>query len=242
MASTDSASILRRSAQSLPAQDFGWLALKDHFLSTVGDGSGQGNSLGALLVLADATIAPKSSFPMHLHKNVEILTWVVSGVLRHQDDRGGTSEIPAGTLQMMSARDGILHAEGNRRDHAVRLLQIWIRPALMGGVPHYATARLPSGGFHLLAGPAAAPLSIRQQARLYASSLSWSEAYLRVPDGHAAYGVSIGELAWNGQTMGDGDGVHVEAGGILVEGTGQAVVIVQPQNPDAINDLQGEKR
>jgi redox-sensitive bicupin YhaK (pirin superfamily) len=221
--------IIRRPAGSLMSSDMGWLSLRDHFIATVGPYAGKGSSDRHLLVLADATIAPGSRFPLHPHRDMEILTWVVSGDLDHHDDQGHSAVIPSGHLQLMSARDGLVHAEGNRHAAAVRLLQIWLRPDTRGGAPFYATAALEGSGFQLLAAREGAPLPLLQDVRLYAARLHGGAHELSVPVGHTVYAVSIGELAWNGQKCGDGDGLFIGSGDITVKGSGQAIVLIQAQ-------------
>lgn len=221
------ATIDRRPAAALPASDMGWVSMRDHFIATFGPQAGQGSPLGDLLVLADATIAPKSRFALHPHRDMEILTWVVSGKLDHHDDQGNSAVIPCGHLQLMSARGGLVHAEGNRHDQPVRLLQIWIKPDQAGGQPHYGVAALSGGGFQLLAARDVAPLSIRQDVALHAAQLQGEARSLAVPEHLHGYAVSIGSLAWNGQVCADGDGLMLGSGTVTVEGVGQAIVLIQ---------------
>ncbi len=210
-----------RTARALPSLDMGWISLKDHFVQTVGPSSGQGEPYSDLLVLADATIAPKSSFPMHPHRDMEILTWIVSGTMLHRDSTAAPEEIPAGTLQLMSARDGLFHAEGNRRDTPVRLLQIWITPNQRGGAPVFKTASLPAGaeGFVELAGPGPdAPLQIRQDTRLRIAQLQPGQrASATIAPERRGYAITVGGAAqWNSHPTTDGDGVKLGAGEVEI--------------------------
>lgn len=223
---TSPAPMKLRAPETLPALDLGWLSLRDHFIATVGPNSGQGERMGPLVVMADATLAPKSSFPMHPHQDIEVLSWVVSGTLRHKDDHGGTDELPAGTLQLMSARDGIVHAEGNLRDEPVRLLQFWLEPTSRGGEPVYSKVSWAGPGFQLLAAREGAALSLRQDAQVYAAKVTGAKATLSLPKNRRAYGVSMGAITWNGQSAADGAGVVLQPGELAVEGTGQALVIL----------------
>jgi redox-sensitive bicupin YhaK (pirin superfamily) len=216
-----------RSHSDLPSVDLGWLELKDHFMATVGDQAGQGQTLHHLVVLADAKIKSKSFFPKHPHRDMEILTYVVKGTLSHVDDKGTSQELPSGNLQLMSARDGIFHAEGNSSGEILRILQIWIQPKTNGGVPIVLSTGLKNQGFHLLAGPARAPLLIRQDLWFYAARLSDETFEFVIPEGQFAYVVSIGALTWNGNTFEDGDGALVETGKLEISGTGQAIIILQ---------------
>lgn len=214
-------------AANLPHLDLGWISLRDHFVATVGPRSGTGTPRGNLLVMADAVIQPNAQFPMHPHENMEVLTWVASGTLRHRDNQGADQTVPERSLQLMSSRDGIYHAEGNGGDDELRLVQIWIKPHTMGGSPVVATTRFEDAGFQLLVGPENAPLLIRQEAWLYAAVLHEEELTFMVPRGKSAYALSIGTLAWNDRSVADGSGIVVQEGTIRIRGKGQVLVILQ---------------
>lgn len=225
---TKQAAITIRRKSSLPQIDIEWLSLSDHFIATVGPNSGQGQVFGSLLVAADAVMQASSSFPLHPHKNMEILTWVASGWLHHRDNLGESAELPMGTLQLMSARDGLVHAEGNIRGESMRLVQIWIQPSHSGGTPVYGTTVASPGGFHLLAAENNAPLLVRQDVTLHAAILNGGEATLEIPEGRVGYGISIGDLQWNQTSVGDGDGLFIRPGALQVAGVGQSLLITQP--------------
>ncbi len=210
----------------LPAVDIGWLALRDHFIATVGPHSGRGEPLKDLLVLADAKMQPKTSFPKHPHEDMEILTWVSEGTLHHQDNKGSDQFVPALSLQLMSARDGIFHAEGNSSDQVLRLFQIWIQPTSMGGTPEVRFETLQDSGFQLMAGPKDAPLVIRQNLWLYAARVSEAQEF-EIPPGQFGYAVLIGNLTLNQQNLFDGDGAILPAGKHRFSGQGQVLLILQ---------------
>lgn len=218
---------------TLPTVDVDWLTLKDHFVATVGPTSGQGRTFGNLLVLADASMKPMSSFPMHPHVDMEILTWVVSGTLQHKDDIGTSAKISSQTVQFMSARDGIYHSEGSQDASPLRLLQIWIKPNLNGGEPFFGVAKLDKPGFNLLAAPDGAPLILRQDVWLHVAILNNETQEIEIPEGKVGYAVVIDELALNGTQLQDGDGIFLTAGLAEFTGTGQAVVIVQNEFLDS---------
>jgi redox-sensitive bicupin YhaK (pirin superfamily) len=131
-----------RPRDSLPLTQLGWVQMHDHFVQTVGPGSGHGQPFGPLLVLADATFAPHSRFPLHSHQEMEIVSVVVSGTLTHFEP-GRALSIPSGSAQLMSAREGITHAEGNETDAPTRMLQIWLQPSEEGGAGRYEVVPLP---------------------------------------------------------------------------------------------------
>lgn len=215
-----------RPYKDLPALDQGWLTLKDHFIATVGPNSGQGKSLKNILVIADAKIAAKSSFSKHPHKDMEILTWVVEGTLHHQDDNENDQQVPTAHLQLMSARDGIFHAEGNSTEKPLRLLQIWIKPNMTGGKPVVVQTGLSKKGFNLMAGPVDAPFIIRQDLWLYAALIDGQE-FFEIPEGKFAYAILIGSLKLNETQLQDGDAVEIGPGEYSVQGQGQTILIQQ---------------
>jgi redox-sensitive bicupin YhaK (pirin superfamily) len=92
---------------------------------------------GALRVLNEDVVAPGSGFPRHAHRDMEILTYVLRGELKHADSLGNAGAIRAGEVQRMTAGRGILHSEANDSTEPVHLLQIWITPERRGLTPSY---------------------------------------------------------------------------------------------------------
>jgi quercetin 2,3-dioxygenase len=100
-------------------------------------------NFGALRVLNDDYIAPDSGFPMHPHKNMEIITIPLEGELEHQDDMGNKGVIKQGEIQVMSAGTGIHHSEYNpSKDKPVKLLQIWVLSDKQNVKPRYDQIKL----------------------------------------------------------------------------------------------------
>lgn len=113
-----------------------WLFSFDHYYDP------QNISFGPLRVFNHDRVAPASGFPLHPHREMEIVTYVLEGELTHEDSTGGRGVIGAGEVQRMTAGTGIRHAEINasRRD-PVRLLQMWVLPAQSGLEPSYEQKR-----------------------------------------------------------------------------------------------------
>lgn len=171
----------------------------------------------SLRVLNEDTIAPAGGFPLHPHRDMEILTWVLEGALEHRDSTGGHGVIHPGELQHMTAGRGVRHSEFNAsRTQPVHLLQIWILPESHGLVPGYEQLAFPHeelrGAFHLVAGPQA-PITIRQDASLYIARLDAdTEARYALPSGrHAWIQIARGAVLLNGSPLKAGDGAAVSS-------------------------------
>jgi redox-sensitive bicupin YhaK (pirin superfamily) len=110
------------------------------------NGSGRPGDRGnvafaGLLVHNDDHLEPGAGYPDHPHADVEIVTWVVDGVLAHRDDRGGVANLGPGTVQVQSAGAGIRHSEiADPGAGPTRFVQAWVRPDLAGTVPRRAVA------------------------------------------------------------------------------------------------------
>jgi quercetin 2,3-dioxygenase len=183
------ADVRLRPISSLPLTELPWLRLRDHFIATVGPSAGQGRPLGSLLVLADATFAPHSRFPLHPHREMEILSIVLSGELSHHGDQSHGATLRPREAQLISARDGMVHAEGNETDANTRMLQLWFTPTRHGGAPAYFRRSVPHaarGGRHLVAGDEAMPL--RSDAHVWWLDLAAGHhTAIEVAPGRAGY-------------------------------------------------------
>jgi quercetin 2,3-dioxygenase len=100
---------------------------------------------GLLLAHNDETLAPGAGYDEHRHRDLEIVTWVLAGTLTHRDASGGSHEVPAGWVQLMSAGSGVTHSETNEHAEPVRYLQMWVTPADSLGEPSYARHQLAAG-------------------------------------------------------------------------------------------------
>jgi len=118
-------------------QDFGWLDTRWHF--SFGDYYDPRNmNWGALRVFKDDIVAGGGGFPLHPHRDMEIITYVLHGELEHQDSLGHTGRVRPGEIQVMSAGKGIVHSEYNASKTApLRLMQLWVEPRAKGRAPRW---------------------------------------------------------------------------------------------------------
>lgn len=189
----------------------------------------------SLRVMNEDRVAPGRGFPMHGHRDMEILTYVLAGRLEHRDSLGNGSVIPAGALQRMTAGTGILHSEYNPSDtEPVHLYQIWIRPEREGLQPGYqelAAAANPASGLRLVAARDGrqGSLTIHQDADVYLAALSGDETITQpLRSGrHAWLQVLRGSVAVHGTHLGAGDGVAIsQEPSLEIVGDGPAEVML----------------
>lgn len=189
-----------------------------------------------LRVINDDLIAPAGGFPMHGHKDMEIVTYVLEGSLAHRDSMGNGSAIVAGDVQYMSAGAGVKHSEYNAsRSEPVRLLQIWLLPNRLGVQPSYAQRQWPvdekRGRLALIVSPDGREGSIatRQDALLYASLLKTGEMVaLALEAGRTAYvQIARGRAEVNGIAMEEGDGASLtDEESVRIAGIDEAEILL----------------
>jgi quercetin 2,3-dioxygenase len=168
----------------------------------------------SLRVINEDRVAPGSGFPLHPHRDMEIITFILAGALEHRDDLGHREIIHAGEVQRISAGTGIRHSEANpSATEEVHLLQIWIFPESKGLVPSYETRRFAApgdNGLFLLASRdgRAGSAVVHQDVSLYAGALAAGgrlEQSLAMGR-HAWLQMTSGELSLNGTALATGDG------------------------------------
>ncbi len=206
--------IAKRPADQRGHADHGWLQSWHSFsFADYYDPAEMG--WGALRVINEDIVAPGSGFPMHGHRNMEIVTVVLEGALEHRDSLGNGAVIRPGEVQRMSAGRGVRHSEFNpSASEPVHLLQIWIEPAESGGEASWEQREVPlATGWTLLASPDAAAGSVRigQQARLLRGRLAAGEtlAHSLPAAGRGYVQMIAGELAVNGVVLAAGDGARI---------------------------------
>jgi quercetin 2,3-dioxygenase len=214
--------IEKRPFDSLGRFDADWLAARYHF-SFAGYRNPERVNWGALRVWNDDTIQPKTGFPPHPHSDMEIITYVRTGAITHQDSMGNRGRTEAGDVQVMSAGAGVTHAEYNLEDEATTLYQIWIMPKEHGGKPYWGAAKFPkdnrAGALVTLASgfdddQQNGALPIRQDARVLAATLKPGQnvEYDLAPDRFAYLAVAKGAAIVNGVALGarGGAAIHKE--------------------------------
>ena len=206
-----------RRAQDRGHARHGWLE-SWHSFSFADYFDPQHMGFSALRVINDDVIAPAQGFGTHGHRDMEIITYVLSGELAHRDSMGNGSTIRPGDVQRMSAGRGVQHSEFNAsRADPVHLLQIWIEPDVRGIEPGYEEKHFGAtekrGRLCLIASPEAADgsVTIHQDARVYAGLFDGGErAVLEVAPGRSAYvHVARGSVAVNGQRLDAGDALKL---------------------------------
>ncbi len=172
-----------------------------------------------LLVINDDQVAAAQGFGTHPHQNMEILTYVLSGQLAHQDSMGNGAIISAGDVQIMSAGTGVRHSEYNHsQTDAVHFLQIWIVPNENNLTPSYQQKHFDAaskmGQWRLLLSPTAqdGSLQVHQDAYVYAAKLDNQDTltFDVTPERYAYLHVVSGQLNINGQQLKTGDGIKVQ--------------------------------
>jgi hypothetical protein len=219
---------IRRSDERGRAQ-FGWLDSRHTFsFGEYHDPDQMG--FRDLRVINEDHVQPGAGFGTHGHRDMEILTYVVSGSLAHRDSIGNGSVLRRGDVQRMTAGTGVKHSEMNPSlEEPVHLLQIWILPERPGLAPGYEETHVSDedkrGGLRLIASRRAGDgvLEIHQDVDLHATILEPGQvARLELRRGrHAWVQIIRGEATLNGHALGPGDGAAVsdEASLVLAAGT-----------------------
>ena len=206
-----------RPFRSLGHADHGWLNARHHFsFANYHDPARMG--WGAIRVWNDDEIAARSGFPPHPHDNMEIITYVRSGAITHQDSMGNQGRTEAGDVQVMSAGTGVRHAEYNLEDEATTLFQIWVLTDKRGAQPSWGAKKFPkddrAGSFVTLASGFdndADALKINAAARVMGATLkAGEEAQLQLDPSRHVYLVAVGgAIEVNGTRAEPRDGVAI---------------------------------
>lgn len=225
---------IRRSAERGFA-DHGWLK-SFHTFSFADYFDPKHVDFGPLRVINEDRVQPGAGFGTHAHRDMEILTYVLSGALAHKDSMGNGSTIRPGDVQRMSAGRGVQHSEFNASNsELVHFLQIWIMPDVRGIEPGYEerhfSAQQRRGRLRLIASPDRADGSvlIHQDARVYAGLFDGGEsARLEVEPGRRVYvHVARGQINVAGVALASGDALKLtDTTTLLLQDARQAEVLV----------------
>ena len=224
---------VRRSSERGYA-DHGWLK-SFHTFSFAGYHDPAHMGFGNLRVINEDRIAAGRGFGTHSHKDMEIISYVLSGELAHKDSMGNVKGIPPGDVQRMSAGTGVQHSEFNHADgQTTHFLQIWIEPNVTGIAPGYEQKTFADaekrGDLRLVASPdgARGSVLIHADASLYAGLFDGDESATLTLDAHRKTYVHLiaGQLQVNGQMLYAGDAMALQAEGSLQLSGGKAAEVL----------------
>ena len=206
-----------REDDEIPDVDGGWFRARWHYsFDTYRDP--EYTSFGTLRVFNDDRLVPGAIWPMHPHRDIEGLTYVVEGTFRHQDDVGGSpGPLPAGSVQRMTLGSGANHSEQNASEtEPMRFIQMWIIPSERGLPPGVEqkvftesdrTDRL----LKVISGAGGDAVLVHQDAHVFVARLNAGTTVTHpLAAGRGAYlYVIAGEIATNGEPMRTGSAAQV---------------------------------
>ena len=204
-----------RAFDSLGHADHGWLDAHHHFsFSDYHDPDRMG--WGRIRVWNDDRIAGKSGFPPHPHRDMEIITYVRTGAITHQDSMGNKGRTAAADVQVMSAGTGVVHAEYNLEDEDTTLFQIWVETDRASAQPAWGAMPFPKesrqGSFQLLASGDSddGALTINADARVLGATVKTGDSVAYETDpGRHVYLVASGKVRVNGKAANSRDGIAI---------------------------------
>ena len=210
--------LLLRKSQDRGYADHGWLK-SFHSFSFAGYHDPQFMGWGNLRVINEDRIAPGMGFGKHSHRNMEIISYVLSGELAHEDSMGNIKGIPPGDIQRMSAGAGVTHSEFNyAKDQSTHFLQIWVEPNALEIAPSYEQKTIAQvnkqGKLCLVASPNGqdGSISLSADAKVYAGLFDSDQSAQLTIDPHRKAYVHLiqGSLDINGQTLSGGDALLIQ--------------------------------
>ncbi|MFC5523984.1 pirin family protein [Polaromonas jejuensis] len=214
--------------------DHGWLK-SFHSFSFAGYYDPAHMGFGNLRVINEDRIASGRGFGEHGHRDMEIISYVLSGELAHKDSMGNIKGIPPGDVQRMSAGTGVQHSEFNHAEgQTTHFLQIWIEPNVTGIAPSYEQKTFPEaekrGALRLVASPdgAQGSVTIHADAKMYAGLLDGDETVALALDPRRKTYVHLirGQLEVNGQVLHAGDAAALQSESQLRLAHGQSAEVL----------------
>jgi redox-sensitive bicupin YhaK (pirin superfamily) len=205
-----------RKAKERGHADHGWLD-SYHTFSFADYYDPQWMGFRSLRVINDDLVTPGMGFGTHPHRDMEIITYILSGALEHKDSMGHGRVIRAGEVQYMSAGSGVKHSEFNpSKEEAVHLLQIWIQPDSTGVTPRYAEKSMvatPTGTLRLITSKTGRDdsIAIHQDADLWLGKFNAGDhvTHNLAKGRHAWVHVAEGEVSLNGKQLMGGDAAAI---------------------------------
>ena len=207
-----------RKSQDRGHANHGWLD-SFHSFSFAGYHDPAHMGFGNLRVINEDRVAGGAGFGTHGHKDMEIISYVLSGELAHRDSMGNVETIPPGDVQRMSAGRGVMHSEFNHKaEETTHFLQIWLLPNERGIAPGYEQKHFDAadkrGRLRLVASPDGADgsVTVHADARLFAGLFDGAEtATLALDPARKGYVHLVrGALEVNGRPLAAGDAVLIE--------------------------------
>ncbi|MFB2679644.1 pirin family protein [Shewanella mangrovisoli] len=206
-----------RKAQDRGQADLGWLK-SQHTFSFASYYDPQHMGVSSLRVINDDRVAPGAGFETHGHKDMEIISYVISGTIAHKDSFGNVKTLPAGEFQLMSAGKGIYHSEFNASNtESLHFLQIWIQPDTLGiDAGYQQKAFEQTSALTAVVTPTGenGTLKVQQDATLYRLMLAPREQ-VHMPQLKSQRQLYVqlveGTLKVNDQVLTPGDGAHITA-------------------------------
>jgi redox-sensitive bicupin YhaK (pirin superfamily) len=193
--------------------DHGWLDARHHF-SFASYHNPQRQGFGVLRVINDDVVKAGAGFDTHPHQNMEIITYVRRGAITHRDSNGNLGKTEAGDVQVMSAGTGVFHSEFNLESEDTNIFQIWIEPNRLDVKPRWDSYEFPKDPSSdsltlLVSGDGKAPLSIYQNASIYAGNFNEGVKLNHLIKNQAYILVSEGSVNIEGCLMSEGDGLEI---------------------------------
>ncbi|MCA8962548.1 MAG: pirin family protein [Planctomycetes bacterium] len=227
--------ITRRRSEERGHADYGWLDTY-HTFSFADYHDPDWVQFGSLRVLNQDRVAPGRGFGTHGHRDMEIVSVVLQGVLEHRDSMGNGSQLRPGEVQLMSAGSGVTHSEFNASaTESLHFLQMWILPRERGTAPRYEQKMFAdeerSGRFRRVVSPDGrdGSLTIGQDAELYLGTLEPDHAARHeLPPGRVAWlHVATGRAQIGGLELAAGDGASIrDEGSIEVRAGARAEIVL----------------
>jgi len=209
---------------TLYTAEHGWLKSRFHF--SFADYYDSNNiNYGVLRVMNDDIVQAKSGFAKHSHNDMEIITYIISGKLSHEDSMGNRESLSRGAIQYLSAGTGITHSEMNDSDERVHFIQTWIVPHANSLTPQYGSKTFSleerkNRWLHLV-GPegSGAQINIYQDASMYTSEIDNTKklSFNLKSDRQLYVKLMEGSANINGVLFKEGDAAEVEDENLNVE-------------------------